>query len=141
MKKQTLFGILAMLMLSIMPALPSFAIDNTITDGDINYWVKDSLHHDERTDTANIVVNTKEGIVTLSGEVTDLAAKNYADKEAKKIKGVLGIINEIIVKPQFRSDSDIRHAVRRRILSSAVIKSEHIEVTVADGNSVALLNR
>ncbi len=133
MKKRTLFGILAMLMLNIMLVLPSFAIDNTITDSNINYWVKDALRHDERTDASNIVVNTREGIVTLSGEVDNLAAKNYADKEAKKIKGVLGVINEIIVKPQFRSDSDIRHAVRRRILSSAAIGSEHIEVTAVDG--------
>jgi Predicted periplasmic or secreted lipoprotein len=133
MKKQTVFGILAMLMLSIIPALPAFAIDKTIIDGDINYWVKDAIRQDERTDASNIVVNTKEGIVTLSGDVTNLAAKNYADKEAKKIKGVFGVINEIVVRPKYRSDFDIRQAVRRRILNSAVIESEHVKATAADG--------
>ncbi|MDR4499224.1 MAG: BON domain-containing protein [Candidatus Scalindua sp.] len=136
MKKQIFFGILTILMLIITRAMPLFAVENTTTDSDINYWVRDALRHDERTDASNIVVNSHDGIVTLSGEVTNLAAKNYADKEAKKIKGVLAVINEIIVKPQFRPDSDIRNAVRRRILNSAVIKSEHIEVSAVDGRII-----
>jgi len=78
-------------------------------------------------------LTTENGIVALSGELDNLAAKNHADMEAKKIKGVLGVLNKLVVEPSWRSDTDIRHVVRRRILNSAVIESEGIRVSSVDG--------
>jgi osmotically-inducible protein OsmY len=113
--------------------LPSLVLAAGIPDSDITYWVKDALHRDVRVESYDINVSTKDGVVTLSGSVDNLAAKKYADLEAKKVDGVLGVINRITVLPSWRSDTDIRNAVRRRILNSAVIESEGISVRCLNG--------
>ncbi|GBE40211.1 MAG TPA: BON domain-containing protein [Nitrospirae bacterium] len=135
MKKQisiSKFAVLFALLLSVIIAAPAFAV-NKVADDDITYWAKDALRNDARVDASEITVKTKKGIVTLTGSVDNLAAKKYADQEAKKIKGVLGVINRIGIKPVWRSDADIRNAVRRRILNSAVIESQGITVTSNNG--------
>ncbi|GBD96390.1 osmotically-inducible protein Y precursor [bacterium BMS3Bbin05] len=135
MKKQTSiskFPVLFALLLSVIIAAPVFAAAK-VADDDITYWVKDALRQDARVDASEITVKTRKGIVTLSGSVNNLAAGNYADTEAKKIKGVLGVINEIKVMPVWRSDTDISNAVQRRILDSAVIESQGITVNSVNG--------
>ena len=123
----------AALLVLVVVALSSLALAADISDSDITYWVKDALYRDARVESYDINVSTKDSIVTLSGSVDNLTAKKYADIEAKKIDGVLGVINKIAVSPAWRSDTDIRNAVRRRILNSTIIKSEVITVTCMDG--------
>ena len=105
----------------------------SVSDSDITYWVKDAIRQDARVDASEITVSTTGGIVTLSGSVNNLAARKYADMEAKKIDGVLGVVDRISISPSWRSDTDIRNAVQRRILNSAVIESEGISVKCVDG--------
>jgi len=69
-------------------------------------------------EASEITVRSQEGIVTLSGKVKNLAAKPCAALEAKKINGVLSVINKIVVKPSYRRDANIAKDVRRRILNS-----------------------
>jgi osmotically-inducible protein OsmY len=102
-------------------------------DTDITYWVEHSLRNDPRVGSAAIKVETDQGVVTLSGTVDNLAAKRYAKLEAKKINGVVGLVDEIKLEPQFRADVDIRNAVRRRILNSPVITAEDVSITVLGG--------
>jgi len=117
----------------VMIALPSLTFAARMSDSDITYWVKDALYRDTRVDSYEISVGTNDGIVKLSGSVDNLASKKYADLEAKKVDGVLGVINKITVSPAWRSDADIRNAIRRRILNSTVIESEGISVKCVDG--------
>lgn len=121
------------ILLASLTTSPSFAAGSFVDDVDISYWVRDSLRVDPRVDAAEISVDSERGIVTLSGTVNNLAEKQYADLEAKKINGVLGVINEISVTPVWRSDADIKQSVKRRILASAAITSEGIMVTSSDG--------
>lgn len=104
-----------------------------VPDVDINYNVKDALRADPRVNASEINATTSKGIVTLSGSLDNLAAKTYAVAEAKKINGVVGVIDKLAVMPSFRSDTDISDAVRRRILNSAVIKSQGLFVMCKDG--------
>jgi osmotically-inducible protein OsmY len=104
-----------------------------VPDVDINYNVKDALRADPRVNGSGIIATTVNGIVTLAGSIDNLAAKTYAVTEAKKINGVLGVIDKLSVTPAFRWDTDISDAVRRRILNSAVIKSQGLIVTCKDG--------
>jgi hyperosmotically inducible protein len=120
------------ILLGVLGNTQSFAADK-VSDNDITYWVKDALRHDVRIGASEITVRSQEGIVTLSGKVKNLAAKRYADLEAKKINGVLSVINKIVVMPSYRRDTDITNDVRRRILNSAVIESQGIRVTCVDG--------
>jgi len=102
-------------------------------DSDINFWVKGALMEDPRVLEFEITTKTNDGVVTLAGIVDNLAAKTFAVSEAKKINGVKAVIDKLIVEPSFRSDTDIAHAVRRRILSSSSIKAQGITVTCKDG--------
>ena len=119
-------------LLGLVQVGPSFAAEK-ITDADITMWVTSALLQDERIDASEITVATNDGIVTLSGEVFDLTAKKYAEREAMKITGVLGVINQIVVESGWRSDADIELVVRRRILNSAVINSQDISVSSVNG--------
>jgi len=120
---------IAILLGGLVPLVAQAAVSDT----SINYFVKDALRDDPRVDAAEISEATEAGVVTLSGSVEDLAAKNFAVSEAKKINGVLGVIDQIVVKPSYRLDSDIANSIRRRILNSTVINSQGIEVTCENG--------
>jgi len=115
--------------MALSPSLVSAAV----TDDDITYNVADAFLTDRRVTGSGITPTTVNGVVTLSGTCDNLAAKTYAVKEAKKINGVLAVIDKVAVTPSYRSDSDITHAVRRRILNSAVIQSQWISVVCKDG--------
>ena len=127
--KHNVYVLVALTAAFLAPAL----VRASVPDIDINYNVKDALRVDPRVNGAGITATTVSGIVTLSGSVDNLAAKTYAVAEAKKINGVLGVIDKINVTPSFRWDTDISNAVLRRILNSAVIRSQGLIVTCKDG--------
>jgi osmotically-inducible protein OsmY len=102
--------------------------DKTITP-----WVEETLRQDPRIDSSRIRVATDAGIVHLTGQVPDLASKNYAGLEAQKISGVKGVINEIIVFAPYQSDTDIEQNLKRGFLSSADIPLRSVKVKVKDG--------
>jgi hypothetical protein len=82
------------------------------SDDDIKFWVKDAISEDPHINTSGVKVSVLEGIVTLSGEICDLAAKNYVVLEAKKIKGVLGVIDKLIITPGILWNMDMAQTIR-----------------------------
>jgi len=128
-KRLTLLGVAV----SVMATTPYVIAMERPSDETVTFWVKNALIADPYLDASAITVEVQDGIVTLSGRVRDMAAKQYADIEAKKIAGVLGVINEVAVMPVFRWDADIAQDVRHRIVDSAAIKSQVITVTCTDG--------
>ena len=127
--KRALYIFAALSWAILSPALVRAAV----SDIDTNYNVKDALRADPRVNGAEITATTVSGTVTLSGSVENLAAKTAAVAEAKKINGVLAVIDKLNVTPSLRWDTDISNAVRRRILNSAVIKSQGLIVACKDG--------
>lgn len=103
-------------------------------DRNVTFWVKEALREDPRIEASEVNISTRSGIVTLTGLVRTLAAKRYAGLESKKIQGVRGVINEIIVSPAFRSDTDIYQDTLRRFLNSADLQPSGVWVKVVDGN-------
>jgi osmotically-inducible protein OsmY len=104
------------------------------TDLTISDWVRIALQEDPRVDADDIDVSTVDGIVSLDGTVQNLAAKAFADMEAKKVKGVMGVIDELTVDTPLVYDFDIAHSILRRILNSSSIKNKNIGVDVSHGN-------
>jgi osmotically-inducible protein OsmY len=113
-------------------ATPSAAVARP-TDGEITRWVEEALKTDYRVDKSNIKVATNAGIVTLSGEAETLVAKKYTDLEARKIRGVIEVINKIHIPASHRSDPAIRRDLRIRYVNSLDTELQHITVKVADG--------
>ncbi|HEY4214574.1 MAG TPA: BON domain-containing protein [Steroidobacteraceae bacterium] len=72
--------------------------DQPVKDSYITTKVKAELAKDKGTKAHDIHVDTKDGVVMLSGAVESTAEKELAEKDAKKIKGVLDVHNELTVK-------------------------------------------
>jgi osmotically-inducible protein OsmY len=103
------------------------------TERQITLWVKEALSEDGRIDSSKIHVTVRRGIVTLGGVVRTLAGKKYAVLETKKVAGVHGVVDEMIVYSKARPDMDIRQDIMRRFLNSADLQGDGIRVSVAAG--------
>lgn len=102
-------------------------------DASINSWVESALRQDPWGDASGIEASTTDGIVTLRGEVRDLAAKKFAELEAKKIAGVRAVIDELSVTPTSRFDGVISEDVRARLLDSPGGDLHRLKLSVTDG--------
>ena len=107
--------------------------DSQPDDTSMTFWVRQAVLQDPRIGPSDITIDTSDGIVTLVGSVPNVGARQYADREAKKIAGVRGVVNELFVAPSFRLDADITQAVRQRLSTSAPIASDALRVTVHQG--------
>ena len=67
-------------------------------DSDIKRDVESELKWDPDIDATDIGVAVKSGVVTLSGFVRSFNQKYQAEKAAKRVKGVLGVANDIEVR-------------------------------------------
>ncbi len=72
--------------------------DQPAKDSFITTKVKAALAKDKGTQARDIHVTTKDGVVMLDGTVASQAEKELAEKDAKKIKGVVGVHNGLTVQ-------------------------------------------
>jgi osmotically-inducible protein OsmY len=127
-------GIMAVLVFCVFALKPLVVCAADRPDDDtITRFVKEALQQDPRVMASEIQVSTEKGIVRLSGTAWNLADKRFADREAKKINGVRGVIDEIMVEPAYRPDTDILQDVRRRLIDSSAIQSPGVGIIVLDG--------
>jgi osmotically-inducible protein OsmY len=103
------------------------------TDSQLQRDVMDELVWEPRVDHAHIGVAAKDGVVTLSGFVSNYAQKMAAEKAAKRVQGVHAIAEEIQVR--FASDPKTSDAeIAERILDlfkwDVTIPHDKIEVKV-----------
>lgn len=84
----------------------------------------------------NIKVTVRNGWVTLEGTVEWQYQKLIAESAVKKIKGVIGVANNIEVKPTV-SPTDIKSKIEEALRRSAEIDARRITVET-DGGTVKL---
>ena len=84
----------------------------------------------------NIRVTVRNGWVTLEGTVEWQYQKLIAESAVKKIKGVLGVTNNIEVKPTV-SPTDIKSKIEESLRRSAELDARRITVET-DGGTVKL---
>jgi hyperosmotically inducible protein len=72
--------------------------DQPVKDSYITSKVKAELAKDKGTKARDIHVATKDGVVSLTGLVSSTAEKELASQDAKKIKGVLDVHNDLTVQ-------------------------------------------
>lgn len=109
---------------------------NRKTDNEIKTQVTRELKWDSRIAWAEIGVEVRDGVVTLTGSVTTYAKKLAAQKAAHRIAGVLDVANDIVVAPSGdlqKTDEDIARAVRHVLEWDALVPDERIKSTVSDG--------
>lgn len=86
--------------------------------------------------TDKIKVTVKNGWVTLEGTVDWQYQKALAESAVKKLKGVVGVINNIQVKPQI-TPTDVKQKIDQALRRSADLDARRITVEV-DGSTVKL---
>jgi len=84
----------------------------------------------------DIGVSVREGIVTLNGSVSNYAGKSAAAYAAKRVAGVRGLAEDIVVNlpaSSRRTDSDIAAAAAHAVEWTGSLPADTIKITVRDG--------
>jgi osmotically-inducible protein OsmY len=124
------FGIVSLFVFAV-PVSQVFALE--MNDRNITWAVMDDLISDEAVASHLIDVRTENGIVTLTGSVDNLLAKERATELAERIKGVRSVVNRITVRPPPVTDQEIRSDIEYALLSDPAAEEYEVEVTVKSG--------
>src|SRR5215475_14956162 len=79
----------------------------SVADSAITAIVKSKLAVDNETSSANINVDTKGGVVTLTGIVATQANKEQAERIARNTEGVTRVINSITLETNGGRDAGV----------------------------------
>ena len=105
-----------------------------IDDVDIEDKVLDQLFHDQVVSAHWIDVSSQDGVITLTGRVDSILAKERSTLIAGTIKGVRGVINMLDVLPSLAvSDKALAADVKAALLSDPATDLFEIEVNVSNG--------
>lgn len=78
-------------------------------------------------------MKAEDGIVTLSGDVSDILTKDRAEKITMAIKGVEGVVNQLYVEAIDRSDENLRADIEQALYVNPATDSYEVDIKVADG--------
>jgi osmotically-inducible protein OsmY len=110
-----------------------YAQSPEIKDSEISFAIQDSLLADEIVAAHLIDVETRDGIVTFSGSVDHLLARDQAIRIAEGIKGVRAVIDQLRVIPVVRPDDELRKDVKQALLVDPATDLYEIDVVVNAG--------
>jgi osmotically-inducible protein OsmY len=105
-------------------------------DSDIKRDVEDELRWDPDIDATDIGVAVHNGVVALTGFVRSYGQKTEAERDAKRVAGVVGVANDIEVRLPVldeRPDPDIVRDAVSALKSELPFSSEYIKVVARDG--------
>jgi osmotically-inducible protein OsmY len=107
-----------------------------MTDVEIRDAVLRELAWDGRVDETAVAVTVRDRIVTLSGSVGSEEEKVAARAAAHRVRGVLDVANDIVVRAPFtigHDDADIARAIRHALECDVDVPDARIRSTVTDG--------
>ena len=105
-------------------------------DSDIKRDVEDELRWDPDIDATDIGVAVHNGVVTLAGFVRSYAQRTEAERDAKRVAGVVGVANDIEVRLPVldqRPDPEIARDAASALKAELPFSSENIKVVMRDG--------
>jgi osmotically-inducible protein OsmY len=106
------------------------------SDQQIQTDVMDELKWDPILDSAEIGVAVKNGVVTLSGQVSSYAKKIAAENAVKRVRDVKGLAEEISVKLPIdgrRTDAEIAAAALNALKWNSNVPDDKITLKVENG--------
>lgn len=106
------------------------------TDEDIAAWAADLLSWNFQVPADKIMVIVSNGWVTLEGEVEWQYQKEAAERVVRSLTGVVGVSNQIKVKPRVSPD-ELKSKIEDAFKRSAELDARRISVEV-DGATVTL---
>jgi osmotically-inducible protein OsmY len=106
------------------------------TDSEIQQDVLRELKWDTRVEETDVGVEVDEGVVTLSGTVSNWGKRVAAEEAAHRVWGVLDVANDVVVRtpgvPE-RTDTELAHAVRQALEWDVFVPDRQVKSTVSDG--------
>lgn len=110
------------------------AVTPTRDDESIRNDVLSELEWDPKVNSSDIGVAVKDGVVTLTGYVSNYWQKDEAEKTAKRVYGVRAVANDLTVKvAELRSDPEVARDAVQELDSHILIPGDKIRVTVRGG--------
>jgi len=103
----------------------------TRTDDQIAAAGLESLSWDVSVPKDKVKVKVEKGWVTLSGEVNSHFEKDAAERDIRRLFGVVGVSNQIVIKPHVRP-SDVAERIKDA-LHRSWFNPANISVTSVDG--------
>ena len=106
------------------------------SDSDIKRDLEAELKWDPDIDATDIAVAVKDGVVTLTGFVRSYMQKWQAERDAKRIAGVTGVADDIVVRlpgSSERPDPEVARDAVAALKNELPYSSENMKVVVKDG--------
>jgi osmotically-inducible protein OsmY len=106
------------------------------SDTEIKKDVEDELRWDPDIDATDIAVSVKGGVVTLAGFVPSYVQKFEAERDAKRVQGVVAVANDLEVrlpKVDQRPDPDIARDAISALKSQLPFSYQDFKVIARDG--------
>ena len=106
------------------------------TDSQLQHDVSEELKWEPQVTASQIGVQVKDGVVTLSGEVSSYAEKWNAERAAQRVSGVNALAVDLNVKLSelgTRTDADIARAAENALSWSTSVPDGAIKVMVKEG--------
>jgi osmotically-inducible protein OsmY len=102
-------------------------------DPTINRHVQEAIDRHHRLRDANITIATLDGVVTLSGTVSNYLDKHALERIAARIIGVRSVVNRIVVDSLPVDDRQLQASIRQRLSHISSAAGRNVDVTVHDG--------
>jgi osmotically-inducible protein OsmY len=103
------------------------------TDTDLARAVRHALEWDAFVDDRRIQSTVSEGFVTLEGDVELLSQREDADRVIRRLRGVRGVLNKIVVLPRRIEPTAVKHRIEEALERRAEREADRIAVEVKDG--------
>lgn len=104
--------------------------DERIDDASITKAIQREVRSSAATRGADVGVNVADGVVELTGSVSDLLAKESASMAAERTRGVREVNNQLSVRVAARPDQEIKRDVEERLRREPAFEGYPLQVGV-----------
>jgi osmotically-inducible protein OsmY len=109
-----------------------FPGDRKLADDQIAKRALDVISWNSTIPKDSFQVKVQNGIVTLTGETDWYFQRDDAESAVRKLSGVMGLINEIKIKPKVQA-IDIKNRIETALKRNAEVEADAIKVSVFNG--------
>lgn len=120
-------------MFSLLMGWPYYVRAEGLSDQDISDAVEDKISADRVVPVNNLQIHSALGVVTLTGTVNNVLAKERAAKVAETVRGVKSVVNRIQVKPVRRPDTYLKRDIQHALTRNPALAKRDVKVTAKDG--------
>jgi osmotically-inducible protein OsmY len=103
------------------------------SDTEIAAAVREAIHWDALVTDEEIHSTVSDGWVTLEGSVLNLRERDDAERAALKIRGVVGVVNKLKVRPPEVTPENLRAEIEDALERRADREAERLRIEVNNG--------